>query len=134
MHTLHDDHTPLLRGVAAIFVIAVCAFGLAAFIGLIPGPVVHQNAYDVAAGGVVPVVMSSEPRCADCGMVEQIRGNADASDARGENRGSKYRIRVRMQDGGVRVFNEDSPPAFAVGDTITLSGAGGPLSGRMREE
>jgi hypothetical protein len=142
-------YAPAFLGTAAIAAIALSTLGIAAFTGLIPGSVAHQDAYDVAAGGIAPLV-AGDPRCANCGVIEQIhaslapsvagigaRGDvafAGNSVATGEEREARYRITVRMQDGGARILTGAAPPAAAVGARVRVSGNGSLVPDRSNRE
>lgn len=125
-------HSPVLGGTAAVLVIVLATLGIAVFTGLIPGAVVHQDAYDVAAGGVMPVA-DSEPRCRGCGVIKRIRPD-HASPATGgvgderESRESRYRITLRTWDGGSRELTVTGAPAFAVGDRVRIDDSGALVS------
>jgi hypothetical protein len=111
----------LYRG-AAVIVIVLSVMGIAAITGMIPGTIAQQDARDVAAGGVLPVVVA-ELRCENCGVIEDVRTYSGNTVARKIDRDLRYRITVRMQD-GTRLLTETSVPDFAVGDHVSVSGSG----------
>jgi hypothetical protein len=109
-------------------VIVLSVMGIAAITGMIPGTIAQQDVRDVAAGGVLPVVVA-ELRCENCGVIEDIRTYSGNAIARKIDRDLRYRITVRMQD-GTRLLTETSVPEFAVGDHVSISGSGTLVSAR----
>ncbi len=145
----HSVANRLLAPSAGLLLAAVCALGMAAFTGLIPGKAAPQDAFDVAAhfgnadSGAPAAVCG-----ADCGRVERIRvmhapraggveaagdgnlfsnainlytGNASGYLASFERR---YRLTIRMPDRSTRVATLSSQPQYAVGDRVILTESG----------
>ena len=71
MFSVTPVKSSVLYPTAAVLVIIFSMLGIAAFTGLIPGSIAHQDAYDVAARG--GAATPADPACARCGVVEQIR-------------------------------------------------------------
>ena len=127
--------------------LAVCALGLALFIGFIPGRVASRDAYDA----IVQMSTREEATlaCRACGVVEDVRaidmplssrdvslpGAADllgATAAAVVGDGDSYRtaadknflVTLRMVDGRRYVARVAGAQAYAVGDAVTLSANG----------
>jgi hypothetical protein len=129
----------LIQAGITMLVAALGVLGVVAFTGILPGPVVHEDAYDVAASGVMPAVFEIT-ECPDCGTVEEIRAYhlpraatqrdiiaaiawANGGEAQGlpePTRTGKlhYLVTVRTQDGGELVVTQPAPLSIMVGDQV----------------
>lgn len=71
-----------------------------------------------ALTGVLPSAFPKPvaARCADCGVIEAIRGSGDAVD----NGQAAWRVTVRLDDGSLRTLPQRGQPPYAVGDRVRI--------------
>jgi len=154
MSKLFHSYPRLIQAALAALLAALGIFGVAGFIGLIPGPAVHEDAYDVAASGVMPAVFEIT-QCADCGTVEEIRayhlphaatqrdviaaiawangGEADGLPEPSRSGKLHYLVTVRMQDGGEMIVTQPAPLSVMVGDQVKIGRFGRLVSDHSSE-
>jgi hypothetical protein len=149
-----QSHPRLTQAVIATFVAGLGVLGVVAFTGILPGPAVHEDVYDVAASGVMPAVFEIT-QCGDCGTVQQIRAYhlpraashrdiiaaiawANGGEAEGLPEPSrsgklKYLVTVRMQDGGEMIVTQPAPLSVMVGDQVKMGRFGRLVSDHSSE-
>jgi hypothetical protein len=154
MFKLFLSHPRLIPAAIATLVGSVGVLGVVAFTGILPGPAVHEDAYDVAASGIMPAVFEIT-QCADCGTVEEIRayhlphaatqrdvvaaiawangGEADGQPEPSRNGKLHYLVTVRMQDGGEMVVTQPAPLSVMVGDQVKIGHFGRLVSDHSSE-
>jgi hypothetical protein len=154
MIKLFQSHPRLLPAAVGTLLAGLGVLGVVVFTGIIPGPAVHEDAYDVAASGVMPAVFEIS-QCADCGTVEEIRAYhlpraatqrdiiaaiawANGGQPEGlpePHRSGKlhYLVMVRMQDGGEMVVTQPAPLSVMVGDQVKVGRFGRLVSDHSSE-